>query len=236
MACCRRARWRGRPRHRSRSSGHVEHARGQRDDLLAHVVRRRCSADEPALIACRLAKAPTPCEIAAVSPAVITMSSRRQPTRSATICDRVVLVPCPCAGGAGRDRDLPVGEHAHRDALERPEPRAFHVVADADAEIAALGARVALARAEALRSRESASARVWLFGKSPLRIDQRLAVAERQARPSTASAPGRIMLRRAHLGADRARAHAPRGPSAAPWRTPPAAGRRLAPPWSARGW
>ena len=45
-------------------------------------------------------------------------------------------------GGAGRDRDLAVGQHAHGDALERPEARAFDVIADADAEIAALGARV----------------------------------------------------------------------------------------------
>ena len=53
------------------------------------------SADEPALIAWRLANAPTPCEIAAVSAIVITMSSMRQPTSSATIWESVVRWPWP---------------------------------------------------------------------------------------------------------------------------------------------
>ena len=36
-----------------------------------------------------------PCEIAAVSPMVMTISSMLQPRLSATICDKVVRVPCP---------------------------------------------------------------------------------------------------------------------------------------------
>ena len=56
--------------------------------------------------------------------------------------------------GAGRDRDLAVGEDAHGHTLERPEPRPLHVIADADAEIAPFGARAALARAKAPVVRE----------------------------------------------------------------------------------
>ena len=66
-------------------------------------------ADEPALIAWRLAKAPMPCEIAPVSPTVITMSSMRQPRWSATICDSVVRVPWPWLVAPVATATLPLG-------------------------------------------------------------------------------------------------------------------------------
>ena len=66
-------------------------------------------ADEPALIAWRLAKAPMPCEIVPVSPALITMSSMRQPRWSATICDSVVRVPWPCVVAPVATATLPFG-------------------------------------------------------------------------------------------------------------------------------
>ena len=47
--------------------------------IWVRTARPATCAEEPALIAWRLAKAPTPCEIAPVSPMVITMSSMRQP-------------------------------------------------------------------------------------------------------------------------------------------------------------
>ena len=66
-------------------------------------------AEQPALTAWRLANAPTPCEIAAVSPIVITMSSMRQPTLSATICDSVVRVPWPWLVAPVATATLPFG-------------------------------------------------------------------------------------------------------------------------------
>jgi hypothetical protein len=66
-------------------------------------------AEEPALIACRLANAPMPCEIVPVSPAVMTMSSIRQPRWSATICDSVVRVPWPCVVAPVATATLPFG-------------------------------------------------------------------------------------------------------------------------------
>ena len=167
---------------------HAQRARGERDDLLC-TLSPAISADEPALIACRLAKAPMPCEIAPVSPTVMTMSSIRQPTWSATICARSWCLAL--GGGAGRDRDLAVREHAHAHALERTEPGALDVVADPDAEIAALGAlRLAGAKARVVGQ---ASARVWLLGNRRWR---RPAACRREHQPDRIEhLRGEIMLR-----------------------------------------
>ena len=79
-----------------------------------------------------------PCEIAPVSPArhddvldaaaeMVGDDLRQRRARALAL-----------RGGAGRDRDLAVRQDAHGDALERTEARALDVIADADAEIAAL--------------------------------------------------------------------------------------------------
>src|SRR5947208_3172929 len=47
----------------------------------------------------------------------------------------------PLRGGAGRDRNLAVGQNAYTHALERAEPGALHVIGDPDAEIAPLRPR-----------------------------------------------------------------------------------------------
>ena len=75
-------------------------------------VRTACpaiSAEQPAFTAWRLAKAPTPWAMAAVSPMVITMSSMRQPTCSAKICDSVVRVPWPWLVAPVATATLPLG-------------------------------------------------------------------------------------------------------------------------------
>src|SRR5262249_60458175 len=83
-------------------------------------------------------------------------------------------------GGAGRDRDLAVGQHPHGDAFERTKPGALDVVGDADADIAPFGTRGRLPRWEARVIRQSERA-----GLAPrevaARIDERLAVAKDEA-------------------------------------------------------
>src|SRR5207302_1104807 len=83
-------------------------------------------------------------------------------------------------GGAGRHRDLAVGEDPHRDALERPEPGALHIVADADADITALGARAGLPGTEALIVGEAERGRLAAREIAAV-VDQRLAVAKDQS-------------------------------------------------------
>ena len=107
-ACCPRGRRRGRPRRRCRSR--ECRARGTpRRSPASCTLSPAIIAEEPALIACRLAKAPTPCEMVPVSPTLITMSSIRQPSRSATICDSVVRVPWPCVVAPVATATLPFG-------------------------------------------------------------------------------------------------------------------------------
>ena len=160
------------------ASATPRHARRERDDLPAHVPagdqRRRAGIDR----------------LPARESADALRDRRRIADRHDDVLDAAAdLVgddlrqrragALPLRGGAGRDRDLAVRQHPHRHALERSEPGAFHVIADADAEIAALFARVRLSRAEAAVTESSTRARLAL-GKIAARIDQRLAVAEHQ--------------------------------------------------------
>ena len=66
-------------------------------------------AELPAFTAWRLAKAPMPCEIAAVSAMVMITSSIRQPSRSATICVSVVRWPWPWLLAPVATATLPLG-------------------------------------------------------------------------------------------------------------------------------
>src|SRR5262249_59926596 len=86
----------------------------------------------------------------------------------------------PLRGGASRHRDLAIGKDAHGHALERPQPRALHVVGDTDAEVAAFGARFRLARMKALVVGESERAPLT-FRKISARVDERLAIAKNQS-------------------------------------------------------
>src|SRR5262249_49024263 len=83
----------------------------------------------------------------------------------------------PLVGGAGRDRDLAVGEDAHADTLERAEAGALAGVGEADADIAALGQRPGLAFAKRLVARQLDRPRLALREIAAV-IDDRLAVAE----------------------------------------------------------
>src|SRR6516162_5955312 len=107
------------------------------------------SADEPALIACRLAKAPTPCEMAGIARSHDDVLDAAADLIGHDLGERRARA-LALRGGAGRHRDLAVGKDAHGDALERPKARAFHVVGYADAEVAPVGARFRLPRAKAL--------------------------------------------------------------------------------------
>ncbi len=100
----------------------------------------------------------------------------------------------PLGGRAGRHRDLAVAQDAHGDAFERPEPGAFHVIADADADMAPGGARGRLARREAGIVGKGHGARL-AQREIAARIDQRLAVAEYEADPV------RHLFRRDHVAA-----------------------------------
>ena len=68
------------------------------------------------------------------------MSSMRQPSSSATICDSGLMALAVVAAPVAPH--LAVLLHAHGDALERAEAGAFDVGADADADMAALLARL----------------------------------------------------------------------------------------------
>ena len=86
-------------------------------------------------------------------------------------------------GGAARDVDLAGRVDADKGALERPDPGPFDVAADAEPEIAPLGARRALAPAERLDTAD----RVERLFEGPWVIaavvDDRLAVAVGNADP-----------------------------------------------------
>ena len=128
----------------------AERAGGQHDDLLAHVVagHQRGGAGIDRLAAGEradalrdrggVARGHDDVLHAAADPVGDDLRQRRA---------RALALRC----GAGRDRDLAVGQDAHGDALERPEPRALDVIADADADIAAF------ARAPWPGARESSS-------------------------------------------------------------------------------
>ena len=90
------------------------------------------------MTAWRLAKPPTPCEIAPVSAIVMTMSSIRQPIVIGDDLRQRGALALALVGRAGRDRDLAVLQHADGDAFERAEPGAFDIVCDPDADVAAL--------------------------------------------------------------------------------------------------
>ena len=84
-----------RPSSTSMSSGATPSVRAASSTTLRRTASPAMCAELPALTAWRLAKAPMPCEIAAVSAMVMTTSSIRQPSRSATICVSVVRWPWP---------------------------------------------------------------------------------------------------------------------------------------------
>ena len=83
-------------------------------------------------------------------------------------------------GGAGRDRDLAARQDANGDALERTEPGAFDIIADADADQPALIECRALPLPETVIAGKPQRF-VLSFRIVAAVIDQRLAVAEQQA-------------------------------------------------------
>ena len=83
-------------------------------------------------------------------------------------------------GRAGGDRDLAAGQHAHGHAFEWSQPGALDIIADADAEIAALRARLGLADGKRLITGKRQRAPVTLR-EVTARIDQRLSVTKCEA-------------------------------------------------------
>ena len=79
-------------------------------------------AEEPALIACRLAKAPTPWLMASVSPARHHDVGDRAAEPVGDDLRQRRVGALPLGGGAGRDRDLAVAQDAHGDAFNGPSP------------------------------------------------------------------------------------------------------------------
>ena len=85
----------------------------------------------------------------AVSPAATATWSGGTPNCSAQICASAVLIPFAHRHGAGVDGDAARAADPHDARFERAAAGPLHAIADTDAEVAAVGARAALALGEA---------------------------------------------------------------------------------------
>ncbi len=148
-----------RPSSRSISPSSTPSARAASAMICLRTASPASCAEQPAFTAWRLAKAPTPLGDGAgiadrhhdVLDAAADLFGDDLRQRGA---GALALI-----GGAGGDCDLAARQDPHGDALERAEPGAFDVIADADADQPALLERRALPLAEAFIAGKRATLR-----------------------------------------------------------------------------
>ena len=132
------------PSRRSRSSGDTSSMSAAISLIFfASAMAARC-AEEPALTAVRAAKVPTPKAISLVSAVATVTSSVGDAELVGRDLGQRRLVRLPLRGGAGVEHHLARRGDPYGGALIGAEPGAFHGIADADADIAALPQRLRL--------------------------------------------------------------------------------------------
>ena len=162
---------------------------------LSATARAASSTELPAVTVWRLANAPSPIATPAVSPGTTVISSARKPSSLAAICASAVCKPCPIAAAPVIDRDAAGVRYPHDAGFERAAAGALDAVREPDADIAAFGARRALALLEVVpagglehhRLTGGIVAAVILHGRAGARF-QRLGVGHLLGRDEVAPA------------------------------------------------
>ena len=198
---------------------------GDREDLLAQALARDGASPPTAVTVLRLAIVPNPIAIAAVSAKGEDDVLGRDLPEIGHDLGEDRLHALALRAGAARDVDLARRVDPDKGALERADAGALDIAADAEAEIAALAARLALAPPERLDAADRIERLLQGAGVIAAVVDDRLAVAIGDADPIR-HLVGADHVAPPHLRRLQAQAFAPPGRWSAPSRRPLPGGRR----------